>query len=168
MNKIPNNLTNINFFLILFLPFALLFGTFISEIIIFLSTVFFLIKSYIEKEWKWTEKTEFKFLLLIWGYLILNAILANNIHLSLSRGIFFFRFILLIFVISDILKNKRFENIIFISWIALTIVTSVDIYIEFFFEKDLLGNFSEYSGRIASFTGKELKIVGYLITIIFT
>ena len=168
MNKIPNNLTNINFFLILVLPFSLLFGTFISEIIIFLSTVFFLIKSYIEKEWEWTEKTEFKFLLLIWGYLILNAILANNIHLSLSRGIFFFRFILLIFVISDILKNKRFENIIFISWIALTIVTSVDIYIEFFFEKDLLGNFSEYSGRIASFTGKELKIGGYLIAIIFT
>jgi len=168
LNKIPNNLTNINFFLILVLPFSLLFGTFISEIIIFLSTVFFLIKSYIEKEWEWTEKTEFKFLLLIWGYLILNAILANNIHLSLSRGIFFFRFILLIFVISDILKNKRFENIIFISWIALTIVTSVDIYIEFFFEKDLLGNFSEYSGRIASFTGKELKIGGYLIAIIFT
>jgi O-antigen ligase len=168
MNKIPNNLTNINFFLILVLPFSLLFGTFISEIIIFLSTVFFLIKSYIEKEWEWTKKTEFKFLLLIWGYLILNAILANNIHLSLSRGIFFFRFILLIFVISDILKNKRFENIIFISWIALTIVTSVDIYMEFFFEKDLLGNFSEYSGRIASFTGKELKIGGYLIAIIFT
>ena len=89
MNKITNNLTNINFFLILVLPFALLFGTFISEIIIFLSTVFFLIKSYIEKEWEWTEKTEFKFLLLIWGYLILNSILANNIHLSLPRGIFF-------------------------------------------------------------------------------
>ena len=168
MNKISNNLTNINFFLILVLPFALLFGTFVSEIIIFLSTVFFLIKSYIEKEWEWTEKTEFKFLLLIWGYLILNAILANNIHLSLSRGIFFFRFILLIFVISDILKNKRFENIIFISWITLTIVTSVDMYIEFFFEKNLLGNFSEYSGRITSFTGKELKIGGYLIAILLT
>lgn len=168
MNKTSNNLTNINFFLILVLPFALLFGTFVSEIIIFLSTAFFLIKSYIEKKWEWTEKTEFKFLLLIWGYLILNAILANNIHLSLSRGIFFFRFILLIFVISDILKNKRFENIIFISWITLTIVTSVDIYIEFFFNKDLLGNFSEYSGRIASFTGKELKIGGYLIAILLT
>ena len=154
--------------MILVLPFALLFGTFVSEIIIFLSTVFFLIKSYIEKEWEWTKKTEFKFLLLIWSYLILNAILANNIHLSLSRGIFFFRFILLIFVISDILKNKRFANIIFISWITLTIVTSVDIYIEFFFEKDLLGNFSEYSGRIASFTGKELKIGGYLIAILLT
>jgi hypothetical protein len=93
MNKIPNNLTNINFFLILFLPFALLFGTFISEIIIFLSTVFFLIKSFIEKKWEWTKKTEFKFLLLIWGYLILNAILANNIHQSLSRGILYFRLI---------------------------------------------------------------------------
>jgi hypothetical protein len=127
-----------------------------------------LIKSYIEKEWEWTAKTEFKFLLLIWGYLILNAILANNIHLSLSRGIFFFRFILLIFVISDILKNKRFENIIFISWISLTIVTSVDIYIEFFFQKNLLENFSEYPGRIASFTGKELKIGGYLIAILLT
>jgi hypothetical protein len=168
MNKISNNLTNINFFLILVLPFALLFGTFVSEIIIFLSTVFFLIKSYIEKEWEWTQKTEFKFLLLIWGYLILNAILANNIHLSLSRGIFFFRFILLIFVISDILKNKRFENFIFISWITLTIVTSADIYIEFFFEKDLLGNFSEYPGRIAGFTGGELKIGGYLIATLLT
>lgn len=168
MNNISNNLTNINFFLILLLPFALLFGTFVSEIIIFLSTVFFLIKSYIEKEWEWTKKTEFKFLLLIWSYLILNAILAENIHLSFSRGIFFFRFILLIFVISDILKNKRFENIIFISWVTLTIITSVDIYIEFFFEKNLLGNFSEYPERIASYTGKELKIGGYLSATLFT
>ena len=39
MNKISNNLTNINFFLILVLPFALLFGTFVSEIIIFLSII---------------------------------------------------------------------------------------------------------------------------------
>jgi O-antigen ligase len=168
MKNISNNLIKINFFLILLLPFALLFGTFVSEIVIFLSTLVFLIKSYFEKEWEWTKSTEFKFLLLIWSYLILNSILANNIHLSLSRSVFFFRFILLIFVISDILKNKRFERIIFISWITLTIVTSVDIYIEFFFGRDLLGNSSDYPGRIASFTGKELKIGGYLIAILLT
>lgn len=168
MKNISYNLTKINFFLILLLPFALLLGTFASEVVIFLSTLLFLIKSYFEKKWQWTKSTEFKFLLLIWCYLILNSILANNIHLSLSRGVFFFRFILLIFVISDILKNEKFKETIFVSWIVLTIFISIDIYIEFFFEKNLLGNSSDYPGRIASFTGKELKVGGYLIAILLT
>lgn len=162
MKNISINYEKINFSLLLILPLSLLFGTLISEIIIFFIILIFLSKSYKNKNWEWTKNIEFKFLLLIWIYLILNSIFANNFSLSISRGLFFFRFILLAFAISEILKNENLRKKIFTYWIALVIFVSIDIYVEFFFKKNLLGNYSLYPDRIASFTGKELKIGHYL------
>lgn len=41
----------------------------------------------------------------------------------------------------------------------------MDIYFEFFFGRNILGNISDYQGRISSFTGKELKIGHYMLAI---
>jgi O-antigen ligase len=159
------NYEKINFSLLLILPLSLLFGTLISEIIIFFINLIFLSKSYIKKDWEWTKNIEFKFLIFIWIYLILNSIFSNNFSLSVSRGLFFFRFILLAFAVSEILKNLNFRKKIFTYWIALVLLVSIDIYVEFFFKKNLLGNYSLYPDRIASFTGKELKIGHYLLAL---
>ena len=162
MKNLSINFDKTIFFLVLILPLSLLFGTLISEIIIFFISLIFLSKSYIKKNWEWTKNIEFKFLVSVWIYLILNSILANNFALSISRGVFFFRFILLAYAISEILKDIHLRKRIFTFWIILVVFVSIDIYIEFFFQKDLLGNYSLYPGRIASFTGKELKIGHYL------
>jgi hypothetical protein len=153
------------FFLISILPLTLFFGTFISEITIFLIGFFFLVQSYQEKEWKWLRSIEFKFLIVIWVYLILNAILANNTSLAMSRGLFFFRFILLAFAISETFKNEKFKKLICRFWLTIIIITFLDIYFEFFFGRNILGNISDYPGRISSFTGKELKIGHYMLAI---
>ena len=153
------------FFLISILPLTLFFGTFISEITIFLIGFFFLVKSYQEKEWKWLRSIEFKFLIIIWVYLILNAILANSTSLAMSRGLFFFRFILLAFAISETFKNQKFKKLICRFWLTIIIITFLDIYFEFFFGRNILGNISDYPGRISSFTGKELKIGHYMLAI---
>lgn len=167
MKNISINYEKINFSLLLILPLSLLFGTLISEIIIFFINLIFLSKSYKNKNWEWTKNIEFKFLLFIWIYLILNLIFANNFSLSVSRGLFFFRFILLAFAISEILKNENLRKKIFTYWIALVIFVSIDIYVEFFFKKNLLGNYSLYPDRIASFAGKELKIGHYLSALFY-
>ena len=41
------------------------------------------------------------------------------------------------------------------------LIVSIDIIIEYFFGKNILGYTSDYPGRIASFTGDELKIGGF-------
>ncbi len=140
-------------------------GTLISEITIFLIGAFFLNKCYEKKEWYWVRSIELQLLMLIWFYLILNSILANSTSLALSRGLFFFRFILLTFAISETFKNKKFQKLIFIFWSIIIIIISVDIYFEFLFGKNILGNISNYPDRIASFTGKELKIGHYMLAI---
>ena len=155
----------IYFFLILILPLTLLFGTLISEITIFLVAIFFLFSCYQKNKWKWIKSIEFKFLIVIWIYLILNAILANNISLAMPRALFFLRFIILAFAISEVLKNQKFSKFIFIFWIIIIIFTFIDIYFEFFFGKNIFGNISDYPGRISSFTGKELKIGHYMLAI---
>jgi O-antigen ligase len=163
MKSISIKNETIIFIFILILPLTLLFGTLVSEITIFLIGAFFLIKCYKKKEWHWIKSIELKLLILIWFYLILNSILANSTSLALSRGLFFFRFILLTFAISETFKNKEFQKLIFMFWSIIIIIIAVDIYFEFFFGKNMLGNISNYPDRIASFTGKELKIGHYML-----
>jgi O-antigen ligase len=165
MKNISIKIETIIFLLISILPLALLFGTFVSEVIIFLISIIFLIKSYIEKEWKWIKSIELKFLIVVWFYLILNAVLANSISLAMSRGLFFLRFILLAFAISETFKNEKFKKFICTFWLTIIIITFLDIYFEFFFGRNILGNISDYQGRISSFTGKELKIGHYMLAI---
>jgi O-antigen ligase len=165
MKSISIKNETIIFIFVLILPLTLLFGTLVSEITIFLIGTFFLIKCYQKKEWHWIRSIELKLLILIWFYLILNSILANSTSLALSRGLFFFRFILLTFAISETFKNKEFQKLIFMFWSIIIIIIAVDIYFEFFFGKNMLGNISNYPDRIASFSGKELKIGHYMLAI---
>ena len=46
-------------------------------------------------------------------------------------------------------------------WFFIFLVISIDILIEYIFGKNILGFTSDYPGRIASFTGDELKIGGF-------
>ena len=49
-----------NFILLILLPISLLIGTLISEIIINLIAINFLICCFIKKEWEWIKTKEFK------------------------------------------------------------------------------------------------------------
>jgi O-antigen ligase len=161
-------LNKINIFFIIILPVALLLGTFVSETIICLICLNFIINSYFKNNWRWIEGIELKILIIIWLYLILNSIVANNINLSFSRGFFFFRFILLAYAISDILKEEVNKKMIFFFWSLLVVLTAADIYYEFLNKKNIFGNFSTYNDRIASFTGDELKIGGFTLALFLT
>lgn len=159
------NIHKLNFLLLIFLPISLLIGTLISEITIVLIVINFLIYSYLNKYWGWTKTVEFKILILFWLYLIINFITAINPMLSISRAIFFIRFIIFVFAIIEIFKDKKIERIIFFYWLAIMLVVIFDIYVEFIYGKNLIGNTSTYEGRISSFLGKELKIGHFLYSI---
>jgi len=154
-----------NFILLILLPISLLIGTLVSEIIINLITINFLICCFVKKEWEWIKTKEFKILLIFWLYLLFNFITALNPSLSMTRAIFFIRFIIFIFAVAEIFKDKKFEKIIFIFWLMTIMVVLFDINLEFFYGKNILGNVSAYPGRISSFLGKELKIGHYVYSL---
>jgi hypothetical protein len=154
-----------NLILLSLLPISLLFGTFISETILNLIVFNFLINSYIKNDWQWLNQKEFKILCIFWLYLILNCIMALDPTLSMSRAIFFIRFIIFIYAVAEILNEKKIEKKIFIFWLLTILITVLDVNFEFIYGRNIIGNTSQYEGRIASFLGEELKIGFFLYSL---
>ncbi len=156
---------NINFFLIILLPISLLAGSLISNINIILIIVFFLIDLIIKRENFIIKDKNFYFLLLIYLYIILNSFLFSDNPESLLKAFGLIRFILLAFALNYYFRS--FSNDILKFWAIIFIIVSLDILIEIFIGKNILGFSSSYPGRIASFTGDELKIGGYYFGFFF-
>ena len=157
------SLTKINIFLIILLPVSLLTGSLILNLNIFLIVFFFLIDCKKRNIFLLFKEKSFIFLLIIWLYLIFNSIYVGDTSDSIIRAMGFIRFIFLTYAIFFYLNlnNKIYENLIFKYWIYLFLIVSVDLIFESIFDKNILGNQPNYPGRLASFTGDELKIGGY-------
>ena len=151
-----NLTTKINYFLILFLPISLLIGSAISNIVVLLISIIFLIELYQRKNFSLLNNFNFYFLIIIYLYLILNAIFIAQNQDSIVRAVGFLRFIILSYAIFYYLSFFKKKIIKF--WFVIFFIVSVDIVIEYFLGKNSLGFSSDYPGRIASFTGDELKI----------
>lgn len=161
-----NNYLKNNYPLILIglYPLALILGTFISELITFILITIFLYKSYYLKNWKWTKKLIFYFLITAYLYLIINSILSNFPLESSQRAISFIRFILLVFAINFFLKNNSAnKKIIFRLWFYTLVLTVIDLYFESYFGFNTFGHRSPWPDRLSGFMFGELKIAHLLI-----
>jgi O-antigen ligase len=152
--------TKINYFLIIFLPVSLMIGSLINNIITILICLVFIFDLIQRKDNFFFKDINFYFLIFIYFYLILNSLFVseNNIE-SLTRAIGFIRFIFLAYAI--FYYFVFFKDKIIKYWFIIFITVSFDVIYEYIFGKNILGFYSTYPGRIASFTGDELKIGGF-------
>ena len=147
-------------------PAALIIGTLISEII----TITIIWQYYLSlnvlkiKNFYYLKILLIYFLLIIWGYLLINLINSIDFQLSLNRSIFFIRFILIILSIAYFLK-KYSKNIyiVFRLWMITILITIIDLYVQFFFGQNLLGFKSPWNARLSGFFDQELKVAHLLI-----
>ena len=157
--------TKINYLLIAILPVALIAGNLIVNCTVILICFFYLIDlaknrlSYLFKD------TNFYFLLLIYFYIIFNSLLISQTEESFIKAVGFLRFIVLAYAIS--FYFNFFKNEFIKIWCVVFLIVSFDIIFEYIFGVNVLGFKSNYSGRIASFTGDELQIGGYYFGFIF-
>ena len=99
----------------------------------------------------------------MWVSLLVNLIFSQDINLSIFRATGFIRFIFLaqairyLFLIND----TKYKDFILKSWLLVFLVVNVDLLIEYFSGKNILGYKSNLDGRLASFLDDELKIGGY-------
>jgi len=152
------------FYLIGFYPVALILGTLISEIL-----TLFLIALYIydcindKKKFIYNDPIIY-FLMIIWIYLLFNLIYSIDFQLSFYRSIFFIRYPLLILSITHFLtKNPQKCQIIFSLWMLTIMITIIDLYIQFFFDENMLGFKSPWDERLSGFFNQELKVAHLLI-----
>ncbi len=154
-----SNIQNLNIFLISILPLGLIIGSLISNSIIILICVFFLLDLFVRKNLFFLNQFNFYFLLLINIYLILNSYFVSENEESIIKSFGFVRFIILVYAIPYYFTLS--ENKILKIWTLFFLVVSFDILFEYIFGKNIFGSQSIYPGRISSFTGDELKIGGY-------
>ena len=154
-----------NYILITILPITLLVGSMASNITVILISLFFIIDLIIRKNNFLFKDNNFYFLIIIYLYLIFNSIFISNHPEAPFKAFAFIRFILLAYAINFYFKlyNNSFLKI----WTLIFLIVSFDILFEFFVGKNILGFESSYYGRIASFTGDELKIGGFYFGFLF-
>ncbi len=153
---------NKTLYLILLLPISLFIGSTITNLFIILIIILFILESVQKKYYFFLEK-DFYILFAFFIYIILNSIYLTQTSDGIIRAVGFIRFPLLAYAIAYYfsLENGRYQNRIINLWFIIFMITSFDIIFEFFIGFNFIGNTSNYAGRLASFSGDELKIGGY-------
>jgi O-antigen ligase len=145
------------------LPFTMFIGTGLSNLTIILIDLFLIYELSNNKDFKIFKNNFFYILIFLWFFLILNSIFIAKNTDSLIRSFGLLRFILLAFSIKYFFHNKEsfFKKTVLNFWFFIFIITTIDLMFEFSTGADLLGFKSNYNGRLAGFTGDELRIGGY-------
>ena len=158
-----NKTLNILSFLLAILPISLLSGSLIINLITVIISFVFIFELFVKKKLNFLNNWSFYLLLFLWVSFLINLIFSQDTSLSISRATGFLRFVFLaqairyVFVIYD----TKYKELVLKSWLLIFAVVNLDLLIEFFSGKNILGYKSNLNGRLASFLDDELKIGGY-------
>ena len=148
-------------YLIILLPISLFIGSSINNLFIIIIIFTYLFQ--LQKKKKFEFNLLFYLIIILYLYLILNSVFLTQTNEGIIRAIGFIRFPLLAFAIAYYLRleDEKYLKPVLQTWFIIFIIVSIDIIFEFFFGFNSIGNVSNYAGRLASFSGDELKIGGY-------
>jgi O-antigen ligase len=154
------------YFLILFsfIPLAIIIGSSISVVNILLIDLSFVILLFFKKNFNFLKKKVFLFLLFLYLYLILNSFIAIDYNLSLLRNFGFIRVIILFLAFNYFFYQKLFFDKMIKAWAITLLVVVFDVFVEYFFGKNIIGYGGEiYGNRIVSFFKDEPIVGGYIL-----
>ena len=155
------------FILLASLPVAFVIGPLIVELIVNILILFFIFDIYKNKKLYLLKNKLFIFLFIF--YLILLFSHYHSIYFEETKlnVFFYFRFILFPFAVYEILKNnKKYLKYLFIILLISIFVICFDGYIQFFYEKNLLGYEKYRPDRISGFFKEDLILGSYLARIL--
>ena len=160
-----NFLDNINLLLIWLLPIGIVIGSLIINLLILIIIAVFFLNIFLKKETYILKNKFLYFLYFITFYLIFSALINfedfGKLDIdSFIRSSGFIRYFLLSFALGYYIKKFGNEKILPI-WALFFLIVTVDLIFEFYNGSNLLGFTSDYQGRLAGFTGDELKIGGF-------
>ncbi len=142
-------------------PLAILSGNFAINIcFLTIGSIFFY--KLVKKETFFFEyKNSFFLLLFFFISLLINLAFSNDIYLSYQRVTKFFFVIFFIISFKYLIINfSKNLQIIYKLWSIFFLIIIVDVLIEFFVGKNILGQSSMMPGRLGSFTGQE-SVIGH-------
>ena len=152
-------LEKIIYILILILPITLIAGSLLVNITIVLIDLLFVINLFLKRNNYILLDNNFRFLLIIYLYLIINSVFISPNPDSILKSFGFIRFFILAYALNFYFHTYREQILKF--WAIIFLIVTFDIAYEFIFKKNILGFTSTDPRRIASFTNDELKIGGF-------
>ncbi len=152
-----------------FIPIFLIIGTGVSELAIIILSLKFTIDFIFLKKIKFHNRDLIYFLLLIYLSLIINSFFSVNSENSFFRNILFFKYIVFIIGTIDFFtKRELLFNLVIKIWTIILIVFSIDLFIQFFTQKNIIGIESPLKyHRLSGFMGDELKAGALLLSFCF-
>jgi O-antigen ligase len=141
----------------------LISGPFLPDLIVSLSSIFFLY--YLIKNKKIYRFNVFpiKIFLIFYLSIILSSLLSENIFFSLKTSLLYFRFVVfacLIWFLID--EEKSILNYFYYLLVISFSILSLDAYYQYFNQVNILGLSPFENNRISSLFGKELILGSYL------
>ena len=126
------------FFLVSFIPLAMLFGPAISLINTIIIGTTLLIFSFSKKIF-YFKKIEIILLLILYFYLIFNSLISIDKSIGINRNLGFVRFILFFIAINYLFYLTKNHKKIFNFWLFILSIFLFDIYFERFYGSNILG-----------------------------
>jgi len=153
-----------NYFLAIFstIPISLIIGPAVSLMNVVLIDISFIILIVFLRDFSFFKNQNFKYLIFLYFYLIFNSFISLDIELGLNRNVGFIRIIILFLAFNYFFKDKFFLNKILKIWLLIIFIVTLDIFIESFIGKNLIGYGGTYGERIVSFFKDEPIVGGYL------
>lgn len=149
------NIKNIIFLLLIILPIAIIISPGFSEAIIVLIVLLFLMNAFFKNDWEFLNEKIIRYLLIIYGFLLINLLMSQNFNFSFLRNFLFIKYIILISAIKYSINNKNKFNKIILFWSIIVITCSADLYYQWFFKEDILGFRDRDPLRLNGFFRKE-------------
>ena len=169
MTKFTNNLTsnNISFFLLLIFPACLVSGPLLAEVSMNLISAIFLYKIFKNKKFELFKESFFWVFMLFYFVIMLGVLFSNYFEDIIFKNIFYFRYVLFIFAVSNLLSIKKNLYLLFYKFLLIVVlIISIDGFIQFFTDYNLIGYPKIRSDRVSGFFGDDLILGSYLSRII--
>jgi len=164
-----NNKKILSYFLLIFPP-SLITGPFLPDLILSLSSIYFITYLIINKKINFLLSDFSKIFILFYIFIFLRSLFMEEMLFSLKNTFFYFRFIIFAYLLKYlILKDKNFAKM-FISFLLLTLVIiSLDALIEYFRGSHWLFDKTSYSendnNRISGLFDEEYILGSFIIAL---
>ena len=154
-----------NYFLILFsiIPITIILGSSISLSNILLIDISFIILILVKKDFLFLKSKTITYLLILYLYLIFNSLISLDYTSGLYRNLGFIRMIILFAAFNYFFRYQFFLKKVLTFWSAILFFVIIDIFLEFYMGKNILGyGGGQYGGRIVSFFKDEPIVGGFV------
>jgi len=156
MNKNDTQFAKYSSFLFYLIPIFLIKFILFADLFLILISLIFLYLSIKYKKYYYFDNIYFKIFLFFYLLITIRSLFSDNIFLSLSSSLFYFRFGLFSLAIIFFLDlNKKLVKILKILFIIILLIVFFDTIFQYFFKKNILGMqykfYQENNFRLTSF-----------------